>query len=374
MKIKLLLIIPLTLTMVFMILSMGPHQDKKRSEIPADNMSWEKQLNEMNYLIMRTSAANLINGVYLTYKQGEKLRKLVEIIDSFKPPIPDMKGDASPDLVKVRDTYILLFEHLADQKSVPDGLNSWVLEMRIKEAETIKRSLLGAQKTGYSGSGCLGCHAPPSHFPKGDISGKETRVITQKERELIDKAHVTGLFGEEGMLKLWELRTNVDNILTDGQKYLLNSFRCCLLPNKDLENSTNIGQAFVTDEWKNYFGEVRKVSGELWKDLKPLYLIPVGDIIEATLPGIRSKDKKEILKKVDKILVETREMEEIIFEAQKESLCLKLKDALKVGFLLGETAQQEEERQFLAAMFLLFPGNEEIYDKFLKRIEPYIVK
>ncbi len=342
----------------------------KGQDIYVDNKSWEYQLNEMNYLVIRASSINIIYGLYLTRKQAEELKALAKKIESLKLPVPDTKGNTFAGFVDIRKTYVTLIEYLKKQKPIPDSLKNQVLKMRILEAEIIKRTLLGAQKPGYKRKNCMECHAPPDYFPKGDISNKETKAISKKERKEIDLAHVKGLFQEEGTNKLWELKSDVDNILTNGQKYMLKSFRCCLLPPSNLSDPTNIGQAFVTDEWIEYFMEIRKLPEEYWKDYKQLFIIPIEDIIEATLPGIKQKYKKEILKKVDMIIEESRKMDRIDFELQKESLCLRLKDELNVDFLIGETDREKEERQFIAAMFLLFFGSPDIYDEVIKQTEP----
>ena len=340
----------------------------KGQDIHGDNKAWEYQLNEMNYLVIRASSINIIYGLYLTRKQAEELKALAKKIESLKLPVPDTKGNTFAGFVDIRKTYLILIEYLKKQKPIPDSLKNQVLKMRILESEIIKRTLLGAQKAGYKGSSnSLECHAPPEYFPKGDISNKETKAISNKERKEIDLAHVKGLFQEEGTNKLWELKSDVDKILTNGQKYMLKSFRCGLLPPSNLSDPANIGQAFVTDEWIEYFIEARKLSEEYWKDYKQLFIIPIEDIIVATLPGIKQKYKKEILKTVEKIIEESRKMDKIDFELQKESLCLKLKDELNVDFLIGETDREKEERQFIAAMFLLFFGSPDIYDEVIKQ-------
>jgi hypothetical protein len=195
----------------------------------------------------------------------------------------------------------------------------------------------------------------------------QTKFITPQIRKEIDISHVRGIFGDRGIKKLWELRKDVDNILYNAQKYILKDFRCCLLPPKGLMNIEYFGQAYVSDEWFNYFEEARSIESKYWKDYKNLFIYPIEDIIESTLPGIKLKDKKNIIKKVNKILEESRSLNEIDFEIQKKNLCLKLRDALNIDFLIGENDRTRDDRQFIAAMFLLYPGNLKIYDAMLKK-------
>jgi hypothetical protein len=340
------------------------HQD----DIPTDKNSWDYKLNEMNYLVLRASSINIIYGLNLTCQQAEELKTLANEIKSLELPIPDTKGNTYSGLADPRKTYIKLIEYLEENKSVPGSLKDQFAMDRMQEAEIIKRSLVGAQKNmRKKGNGCLRCHASPDHVPEGDVSKMETQKIAEKERREIDRAHIKAIFGEEGIKRLWKLRTRIDEILTRGQKYMLKDFRCTFIPPEELKDPTNIGQAFDKNKWMDYFREIRGLSDDTWKEYKQLYLIPVEDIIEAKLPGIKRKYKKQMLRDVEQIIEEARAMDEIDFELKKEMLCSKLQNALNIDFLIGANKRKENERQFIAAMFLLFPGSIEIYDKIIGR-------
>ena len=193
-------------------------------------------------------------------------------------------------------------------------------------------------------------------------------IITKKERYIIDIAHVNGLFGKNGAEKLWDIKSQIADILTSSQEYLLKDFQCCLFPPDSLKDSTNIGQAFVNDKWINYFREIRSYSDEDWARYRHLYIVPLDDIIEATLPGIQKSNKNRILEKMVLILNQARKIDEVDFELQKESLCMKLRDEMNIDSKIRETKDEIEYRQFRAAIFLLLPGNVEIYDKLIKRL------
>jgi|GEM_PF-6646195 len=82
---------------------------------------------------------------------------------------------------------------------------------------------------------------------------------------------------------------------------------------------------------------------------------------------IKRKYKKQMLRDVEQIIKEARGMDEIDFELKKEMLRSKLQNALNVDFLIGAKKRKKNERQFIAAMFLLFPGSIEIYDNIISR-------
>lgn len=324
---------------------------------------WEKQLNEMNYLIMMISSVNIINGLYFSKEQAVLFQKYSLEFNSAGLPGLDTSASENDDLVKIRRIYIHLLSRLLQKDSIPYEFRKEVNAARIKESDIIKRSILGAQDRKNKDEGCMQCHCLPEYFPKGDISNKETKKISPDDRAAIDKAHVKGLFGSNGMLQLWLLKNKTDSTLTDGQRYIMKNFRCCLVPPNDLKDPTNIGQAFVSNEWINYFRKIRKFSDDEWKKYKDLFILPLDTLLRATLPGIQSSRLKQALSNAEKVVNDARALDAVDFELQKEKICLKMKDALKVTPSVSETSQEADIRKFTASMFLLFPGSDALYSK-----------
>lgn len=325
--------------------------------------SWNYQLNEMNYLVLKASSVNIIYGLHLSTKQAAKLKSLAGQMQALGLAVPDTEGKTCKELKTCRTTYYKILDYLKEQKPLPDSLKDEFARQRMKEAEIIKRSVIGAQKSHYSKDrGCMKCHAPPEDFPGGNVSDMETRPISEQERQEIDRAHVRGIFGEKGIEKLWQLKDDVAEILTTGQQYMLKDFRCTFIPPGALKDPTNIGEAFDRNKWIGYLKEIRSHSDEYWKEYKQLYLVPVKDIIEAKLPGIRKKYKKDVLEDVKTVIREARSMDQVDFELQKDMLCSKIQNAFNIDFLIGENDRSKKERRFIAAMFLLFPGSMDIYD------------
>ncbi|MFH0866465.1 MAG: hypothetical protein V1904_09720 [Bacteroidota bacterium] len=333
-----------------------------KQNLPVSNdKGWEKQLNEMNHLVILISSVNIINGLYFSKEQAALLNKYsIEFTSSGLPEL-DTTGNTSKDLVDVRRVYFQLLNLLLKKESVSDSLRKQVYAARIKESEIIKKSIAGAQKRGNKDIGCLQCHCIPEYFPKGDISEKVTKSISPEERAGIDKAHTIGLFGYDGMIKLWFMMNKTDSVLTDGQQYIMKNFKCCLVPPADLKDPTNIGQAFVSNEWINYFRAIRKLDEKQWELYKDLFILPLDTLLKATLPGISSKKSKEILHDAETVIKDARSLDAIDFELQKEAICLKMKDAIKPATPSAESFQEADIRKFVTAMFLLFPGSDVLY-------------
>jgi hypothetical protein len=358
-KIFSIIILPVAMIAIFLSYAFSANTNSSVSH----DVGWEKQLKEMNYLIIKISSVNIINGLFFTDTQAEKLNKLSSSFQSGDLPSLDTTGNSSFELVNIRRVYIKLLEKLLKKESVSDSLKNQVNAARIVEAEIIKKSLIVAQDPGYSGTGCQQCHASPALFSHYLNSSKELEIISPEKRAEIDKAHSLGLFGEKGMVRLWNMKAAADSILTDGQKYIMKNFRCCLVPPGDLSDPTNIGQAFVSNDWINYFRATRKLSDSDWKKYNSSFILPLDTLLRATLPGIKTSESKIRLRNAEAIIDKARKMDEIDFELQKENLCLKMKEALQLTALTGETIREADTRQFITAMFLLFNGNADLYEK-----------
>ena len=324
---------------------------------------WEEQLNVLNNLVMQASSINLLHGLSLSKEQAQRLIPLAIRVDQLNLNLSPNTTYYNNELEKICNTYKNLIGALMQDENLSDTLKNEVMRAREKHSEIIKRSLLATQTPGYQADGCRKCHASPEKFPSGNISAKDTRPITPEDRKEIDLAHVRGLFGEEGTLLLWTLRDQVDEVLTNEQKYVFNLFRCCLIPQEDVSNPGIFGQSFVTNEWIEYFRKVRQLNNNEWQDYKSLFIIPLGDILEAKMPGIKKKDKKKMLDEAEKVINDSRNLDEVDFELQKENLCVSLSNALKTDLLNGEANRQPEDRKFVAALFLLYPGSSAFYMK-----------
>lgn len=330
--------------------------------------SWAILLNRLNFQVLQISSVNAIYGLHFTRPQTESLKALSEKIKELHIEKPKIEKGTFPAMEGVSGAFEHLWVRLTARKPISDTLKFDITQKRLFETGIIKQTVLGSQMPGYSARRCLACHATPREFPRGQKKNRQTQSINPRKRREIDSAHVVGIFGAMGTQLLWELAPVVDEILTNGQKHILKSFRCCLIPPKDLQDPANIGQVFVTNEWIGFLKSIRVATDDQWDDFKELYYIPLEDLLEATLPGIRKREKKRIIKRVDKIATETRKLDEIDFELRKEDLCERLKKELQADFLTGAAGRTVDDHQFLAAMLLLFPGSTQVYEKQIKEM------
>lgn len=348
----------------FIILSASTYKNFK---VTNDEITrWENQLNEINFIVIRISATNLINGLNLNKSQIEKLRQIQKEIDTLRiAPIHSEKEDMIPEITEIRNTYNTLLTYLLTQKKLPEELKKKVYETRLSHSLMIKKTLLGHSKSKKTDMGCIKCHALPRHFPKGDIKTIKNKKVYFWQRPVIDKKHALGLLGKEGNLVIWYARKKVDAILTISQKSITNSFSCCLIPPGELADPMRAGQAFSTDEWIKYLREIRQYDIKTWNTYKSLYLKPLEDIILAVLPSISEYDKEIALWRMEKILNETRKLDEVTFELRKEEICRRMEGCYNFNDITGVNKRSRNIQQYVTAMFLLFPGNDTLYNRLL---------
>lgn len=335
-----------------------PHQD----EIDL----WENQLNELNFLIIRISATNLINGLNLTPAQINQLLVLQNEIDALNiAPILSSK-DLLPEITKIRTTYTSLLNQLISKQKLTEDFKKQVFEVRLEHSLLIKKTLHGKTKVNKTKLECIQCHALPCDFPKEDIRYKKNKKVYAWIRKKIDKTHAIGLLGNEGNLKIWYSKEKVDNILTNSQKSIASSFSCCLLPPDELSDPMRAGQAFSVDQWIKYLKEIRQYDKKTWRNYKHLYIKPLEDIIVAVLPSITENNKQIALMRMEAILEDVRKMDDVTFELQKEAICKRFESCYNFNDITGVTKRSKKIEQYVTCMFLLFPGNSEVYHQLLK--------
>jgi len=331
---------------------------------------WEQQLNELNAISMRIASINILYGLQLNAIQIKRLQFLQKDMETFYIDTDTISPQLLPEVKKIKILYTELYDKLLKQEHLSDSLIETVFKTRLTHSLLIKKTLLGKPKIKESKLQCTQCHALPRHFPKEDINTLKTKTINPFVRKKIDKAHLVGLFSQEGYIKLWYLRNDVYDILNDLQKNIIDSYSPCLIPPGDFNNPMRAGQAFSNEKWYAYLEDIRKHDKKHWKKYKNAYLQPLDDLIEATLPGITSKNKKGVLKNIENILNKTRDMDAVTYDLQKDKICNDLELCFNVNNFSGAPKRSLDIKKYMAAMYLLYPGMSEVYEKMQIETKP----
>jgi len=332
---------------------------------PARQAPWEDQIRAMGYLIMNLSSINVINGINLTRDQALRLRELARKIEAVSPAAPDLSGTFRPDLGEVRDTYLELRGTLLAGKEVPETLEKRIMQARAAESAVLGLAADGAKPTA---SGCLRCHgAPEEPDVRGIANAKaalEKSLAPRPSGKEAFLAHENGLIGQQGLVLLVLMTSQVDAILTAEQRAAFESFACCLVPPKSMTDPVRIGQAASGEKEIGILRWARGVPEDRWADSKAwaMELWKAGLVIKS--PGLSEAEKAKACERISKIYDHARALSDVDFELDKTALADQLHEVTT-----PTQNKSDGERRFSAALFLLGNGTVEAYDRLLERLD-----
>jgi hypothetical protein len=187
--------------------------------------------------------------------------------------------------------------------------------------------------------------------------------FTGLERETF-LAHMAGVFGKRGLLKLMSLSAEVDRLLTDSQKEILKTFTCCIIPPKELSDPVRAGQASSGEKEIEILRKVRKVPETFWPYAKSRGLKKLEQLLVFKYPGITGVKIETICAGVGEIYEKARELSDVDFEMEKGELAAGLKR-------IGTPKKELDKRQqgFMNALFLFIPGSSAVYHNIIKRTD-----
>lgn len=328
---------------------------------------WEEQLREMGYHILHISALNAMNALNLSREQIVRLKALARKVEQVAPMRPSMSAELRPEWADVRQTYLDLSKVLMQGQEVPPALKASVFQARVKEAQVIRASL-SASPSAQDSTSCSSCHVPPAarFSPAPTVSVEEASFLGKRfsfsgQKKRADVAHFTAVLGERGMQMVGRLAPQVDAILSESQKKIMEDFACCLIPPAALSDPVRAGQAEVSENRLQLLRRIRATPESAWplactntiNNLKGMYV--------AKNPGLTPAQIHEIESRLTDIFERARKMSDAEFEMNKDSLCAELE-------MKNAAPLTERLRRFKAAAFLLMPGSVEIYEALLKRI------
>lgn len=206
------------------------------------------------------SMVNLVNALYLTPPQTESILKVLHDLKDLQGEYQQKVDDLVPDLQR---EYARLYQEIVDNRGI---------------SKSTEKSA-------------------------GDIHKKELELR------------------EEYVSKLIELEGNIGKVLSENQLCIVDEFKPCLIPPKNLRDPARVGQAKGdTYGAVSVLEQIRKVPPRRYEVAKSrvieLYLDKYEKKIELLPPDKREAEAA----RVGKILDEARNLSSIDFEMKKESL------------------------------------------------------
>ena len=333
----------------------------------AAEMSWEEQLREMDYYIYHLSGLNAMNALNLSRDQIHQLQALARKVAAAAEKPPQMRGELNPGFADVRETYRDLTDVLMQGKDVPPALKVRVGQARAKEAKMIRASL--SERAGARGRmECTECHAAPGSGAvlespaSAEPASFLAKPTTSAGESKAGKAHFNGMLGAGGMRLVHQLASEVDTILSDAQKQIMEDFSCCLVPPAALSNPVRAGQAEVSEANLKTLRDIRSKPEAEWAAEGPARIERMKQRFLAARPGLTESNLRDIGQDLTDLFDRTRKMSDAEFEMNKESLCAELKKPKAMQ-------RTGKKGNFMIAFFLLMPGTTQVYDALLKRPE-----
>lgn len=332
------------------------------SDKPARKATWEEQLREMVTLLYRTSGINVINGLNLTPEQASKLRAMAVEVRKASSKDVDPAAEFRSDLAEVRTTYRDIQKTLLSGEEVTPALRDRVMKARALESLAI-RSQLGWNPSAEKGS-CARCHTAPDANappPRADEAfDQEPPQAALEAKEERARAHFMAAIGTGGLAKVVALAGDVDGLLNDAQKAMLQDFSCCLIPPSGLSDPVRIGQADVSEEAMKILDQARAIPAASWPAKKEWLLDRAEQIAVLRNPSATDADKKAVRDRVAAVYEKARSLSDVDYELEKKNLSAELK-ASPAPAPKGPLAKLQ------ASFFLLGSGTVDAYDALAAR-------
>ena len=313
---------------------------------------WQQQLAYLQYLVLRTSNINLINGLGLSSRQKILLRDIARTFDEHVP-IPKPNGRMHGKFLPVTKIFEKVERRLLAGQSIPPELRKEVIKAREVEAKLIRQGLRYLP----TAPSCLRCHRSPDEpnkaaeeRPWDDRCRRSPTIVTD-----MDTLHNKAIVGYKGMMYLWAAAEEADKVLNKAQKKLIDEFDCCLLPIEDLDNPIRVGQIAANNEAIRALEKTRKVPGLLMFWAKKIVTKHMTSYAKMVNPGLTKEQGREMRRRVRSVLYKARRLSRVDFELQKHALARELTD---VSF---SKALPPQLMRYRRALMLFVPGSSQLY-------------
>ncbi len=320
---------------------------------PAAEATWESDLRQMGYLFLHLSNINVVNGLNLTRAQAVELYELAKRVEAVAESPPSLRAPLHPDLAEVRKAWLETRKLLVTGEGVPQALRTRVSRSRATESKVLRRMIRPAPLR--SDTRCASCHMAPT-----SKASHQPMLVTAATKPLVDRAHAEALYGRGGLRKLVELSPRVEAILADGQKSVLGSFSCCLVPPDDLSDPMRAGQAESSTKALDLLRRARQCPDRLWPLMRQSVLERADQLAGVVSPGADGSRRAAARDGVAKALDRARAASDVAFEMEKQSLAKGLKAAI---------VPPQRDAPYKVAYFLMVPGASKVYAAYIQRLD-----
>jgi len=279
--------------------SINRHMDEFDTE-------FSEKARQVRNLFEDISTINLLNGLYLSTDQMKKILSLAKKAQTIK------------------EKFL--------------GENASLYMNTLDEAEKAYKNLFNEVMKGDPAKG------------GGEIE-REAAMINHRLKEMQDNA-VRNITNELSVLD-----HELSKILTPEQTQVIDTFKPCLIPPKDLKNPVRAGQASSNDRAIQILRRVRDIPDYNWNHRKYRIISHMIERFSRHRYVMTEKEKENELERLIALFDKVRSMSNTDFEFEKENLAEEFKPADKVHELREELQErvpyQRRPRASKAVKFLL---------------------
>lgn len=157
---------------------------------------------------------------------------------------------------------------------------------------------------------------------KEGIMDKNWRPDPEIEKKAGQLNHRLKELKEEGFTRLQALEGEAKGVLTPGQLAIIEDYKPCLIPPKDLKSPTRAGQAFDTAPAERFLTRARSIPDERYARARDILTEGFLDRLEKHLGPLPDKTAKR--EEVLRVIEQARAMTDEEFALEKEDMASKL--------------------------------------------------
>jgi hypothetical protein len=244
-----------------------------------------KKQDRVRKLFSDISTVNLLNGLHLTDKQMKEILHLAKKAQTIKQEFPGNRGSVYMQVLdEAEEKFTRLFNEIMKGNPAREGSD---IE---REAVRINHRLKEAQN-------------------------RAVRTINNE---------------------LAALDSELSDILTPEQEQVIDDFKPCLIPPKDLKNPVRAGQASSNDHAIKALRRVREIPGHIWDRRKYRLIAHRIERFSRHRYAMSAEEKEEELQRLLSIFEKARAMSDTDFELEKDKLAEELRPVDKIHKLREE--------------------------------------
>ncbi|OHB91104.1 MAG: hypothetical protein A3E19_02595 [Planctomycetes bacterium RIFCSPHIGHO2_12_FULL_52_36] len=157
---------------------------------------------------------------------------------------------------------------------------------------------------------------------KEGVMDKNWRPDPEIEKKAGQLNHKLKELKEESFTRLQVLEGEAKGVLTPGQLAIIEDYKPCLIPPKDLKSPTRAGQAFDTAPVERFLTRARSIPAERYAKARDTLTEEFLDRLEKHLGPLPDKTAKR--EEVLRVIEEARTMTDEEFALEKEDMASKL--------------------------------------------------